>query len=94
MWHQGGMKKSKRLQDAFQFEGFIPLARLRGVFGDPLARVITLQRRGKKRSAVAVAWSFGPSTTEERDLSGTKAAVTIASTWNWRFVGFVAGYAA
>jgi hypothetical protein len=94
MWHQGVMKKPKRLLDAYWFEGFIPLARIRGVFGDPLARIITLQRRGKKQSAAAVGVFFGPTTTEKRGSSGTKVAETTASSWNWRSGGSVAGLAA
>jgi hypothetical protein len=36
------------------FPGFRPRPVVRGVFGDPKARVITLERRSKKRSAAAV----------------------------------------
>jgi hypothetical protein len=43
----------RRLWDAYAFGGFRPQPRVRGVFGDPKARVITLKRRSKKRSAAA-----------------------------------------
>jgi transposase-like protein len=43
--------KRKRLLDAYRFAGFRPVPELRGVFGDPQARVITLVRRSKKHSA-------------------------------------------
>ena len=43
------MGKIKRLQDVYRFPGFVPLAQVRGVFGDPYAVVITLRRRRKKR---------------------------------------------
>jgi hypothetical protein len=36
---------------------------VRGVFGDPKARVITLERRSKKRSAAAVVEGTGAGTT-------------------------------
>jgi hypothetical protein len=41
----------RRLLDAYRFHGFRPVDDLRGVFGDPHARVVTLVRRSKKRSA-------------------------------------------
>jgi len=49
------MAKFKLLLDLFRFPGFVPLPRIRGVFGDPLAVVITLQRRRKKRCAASAA---------------------------------------
>jgi hypothetical protein len=39
--------RRRRLDDAYRFHGFRPLATVRGVFGDPKARVVTLQRRSK-----------------------------------------------
>ena len=39
------------MRDAYRFPGFRPVDDLRGVFGDPLARVIVLVRRSKKRRA-------------------------------------------
>jgi hypothetical protein len=39
------------LRDAYRFPGFRPVEDLRGVFGDPHARVVTLVRRSKKRRA-------------------------------------------
>ena len=53
-WHDFAMatsRKRKRLLDAYRFPGFRPLEEVRGVFGDPKARVIILVRRSKKRSA-------------------------------------------
>jgi hypothetical protein len=47
-------KRQWRLWDAYAFPGFRPRPTVRGVFGDPKARVITLERRSKKRSAAAV----------------------------------------
>ena len=46
-------KRQRRLWDAYAFPGFRPQPTVRGVFGDPKARVITLVRRSKKRSAAA-----------------------------------------
>src|SRR5206468_3024997 len=41
--------KRRRLLDAFRFPGFRPQEHVRGIFGDPRARIITLVRRSKKR---------------------------------------------
>src|SRR3954454_8033725 len=41
------MRKPRRLDDAFRFPGFRPEATVRGLFGDPKARILRLPRRGK-----------------------------------------------
>ncbi len=46
-------KRQRRLSDAYSFPGFRPQPTVRGVFGDPDARIITLDRRAKKRFAGA-----------------------------------------
>jgi hypothetical protein len=46
--------KKKRLRDSYRFPGFHPSLSVRGLFGDPRARVIALTRRSKKRHAVTV----------------------------------------
>ena len=38
-------RKRKRLIDEYRFPGFEPRDDIRGIFGDPLARVIPLVRR-------------------------------------------------
>jgi hypothetical protein len=45
------MANFKLLRDLYQFPGFVPFSQVRGLFGDPMAVVITLRRRRKKRSA-------------------------------------------
>jgi len=42
------METRRRLVDLYRFPGFRPRASVRGVFGDPQARVVSLERRGKK----------------------------------------------
>jgi hypothetical protein len=44
-------QRRRRLWDAYRFPGFRPEQTVRGIFGDPKARVITLKRRSKKRLA-------------------------------------------
>jgi hypothetical protein len=48
------MPTTRQLRDVYRFPGFEPLATVHGVFGDPRAVVVTLQRRGKKRHAAPV----------------------------------------
>jgi hypothetical protein len=82
------MKKHKRLLDAYRFEGFVPLSQVRGVFGDPLARIIPLQRRGKKQSVEDAKRYFGIFTTAKAMWFGTSHAEITGFTWKWRSGGF------
>jgi hypothetical protein len=45
------MKTGRSLRELFCFPGFVATATLKGVFGDPKARIVTLRRR-KKRPCV------------------------------------------
>ena len=47
----GKRQGKKRLWDSYKFEDFRPSSSVEGVFGDPRARVITLNRRSKKQFA-------------------------------------------
>ena len=75
------MAKFKQLRDLYRFPGFVPLARLRGIFGDPRAVVITLRRRRKKRFAARVGRHLGPTTTSGHGGPGTSPVATSAFTW-------------
>ena len=55
-------RKSRRILDAYRFPFFRPLEKIRGIFGDSKARIITLVRRSKKQSATPA---------DERTSSGT-----------------------
>ena len=57
------MKKLRRLKDEYRYPGFVPLAAVKGVFGDPMAVVIALRRCRKKRLAAAVVSPVGRSMT-------------------------------
>ncbi len=48
------MKAGRSLRELFSFPGFVAAATLRGEFGDPKLRVVTLRRR-KKRPCVRTA---------------------------------------
>jgi hypothetical protein len=45
------MPTTRQLRDVYRFPGFKPLANIHGIFGDPMAVVVSLQRRRKKQSA-------------------------------------------
>ena len=74
------MAKFKLLHDLYRFPGFVPLANIRGLFGDPMAVVITLRRRRKKRAAASAARIITAITTSGRDGFATSPVATNAST--------------
>ena len=74
------MAKFKQLHDLYRFAGFVPQARVRGVFGDPRAVVITLQRRRKKRFAAPADKCLGPTTTSGPGVPETSPVATGMST--------------
>ena len=74
------MAKFKHLHDLYQFPGFVPDPSIQGIFGDPLAVVITLCRRRKKRFAAAAGKSIGPTTTRGPDVPGISPVATSGST--------------
>jgi hypothetical protein len=57
------MAKFKRLRDLYRFPGFAARSQVHGLFGDPLAVVITLQRRRKKRPAASAVAPITDTTT-------------------------------
>jgi hypothetical protein len=77
--HAFAMAKFKSLPDLYRFPGFVPLPQVRGLFADPLAVVITLQRRRKKRSAVSAAKSIAAITTSAHDRFAIFPVATNAS---------------
>jgi hypothetical protein len=85
------MKKTKRLCDAYWFQGFRPHNTLKGLFGDPVARIISLQRLGKKLFVEVVEGFRGLSTTEEPGWFGTNLAGIYGYTWRWNCGGWSAG---
>src|SRR2546425_12491304 len=59
-------RRQRRLWDTYSFPGFRPQPTVRGVFGDPKARVITLVRRSKKQPAAVAAGCNRVGTTARR----------------------------
>jgi len=85
------MRKKKTLYDSYQFPGFTPQRSIIGIFGDPHARVIRLDRRGKKQPAVCAARFTDLFTTIRSAGSATVPVVTPASIWNYRYGASCAG---
>lgn len=97
IWHRSAManpsKMQRRLTDVYTFAEVRALATVRGVFGNPQVRVITLIRRSKKRSAAAAVGSTGAGTTGGCDGCAISPAVSGTSCWTWRFGACRAGIA-
>jgi hypothetical protein len=68
-FRMGKTLRGRQLRDAYRFTGFVPAAIVRGAFGDPLARVLTLRRRQKKPPVGFVGCGTAVFTTEA--LSGS-----------------------
>ena len=80
-------KRQRRLWDAYAFPGVRPQSTVRGVFGDPKARVIILKRRSKKQSAGVVVERNWVGTTDACDRCAICPVGRCASTWRSKFVG-------
>ena len=87
-------RKSRRILDAYRFPFFRPLEKIRGIFGDSKARIITLVRRSKKQSATPVAERTPVGTTRGCDEFATSPVATRASIWRSKFDECCAGTAA
>ena len=66
----------RRLLDAYNFPGFRPKATIKGILGDPKARVIRLERSQKKRYVDVVEGRTGASTARRYGGFGTFPAGT------------------
>jgi hypothetical protein len=79
------MRKTKRLLDEYRFPGFRPVAKIKGKFGDSNARIISLERRQKKRY-VAVAEQFIEAImTTKHDLFVIYHVVQSGFIWRWTY---------
>ena len=84
-------KRKRRLWDAYAFPGFRPEATVRGIFGDPKARIIRLRRRSKKRDAVVVDACITAGTIARSVACATSRAATRAYISNLKFGAYFAG---
>jgi len=78
------MGKNRKLLDEYRFPGFRPMAKIKGVFGDPKARVITLRRTQKKRYAAVAERHIEAITTRRRDAYEICLAGMPEYIWKWK----------
>src|SRR3954449_2965326 len=90
----GRLKRSRRLWDTYSFPDFRPEQTVRGVFGDPKARVITLKRRSKKRLAATAVASRWAGTIARCAGCAICRAATRGYFWTWRCGGLIAAVVA
>ena len=88
------MKIHKTLNELYSFPGFRACSKLKGMFGDSPARIVTLKRRQKKRYAVHAARRRVASTTARLIKCATWIPGILGFTWNWRFGEWTAACAA
>src|SRR3974377_2625608 len=79
--------KRRRLWDTYSLPGLRPEPTVRGIFGDPKARLITLKRRSKKRRAGAAVACRWVGTTAKSAGSAICRAGIRGYFWNWRCGG-------
>jgi len=78
------MEKNRKLLDEYRFPGFRPMAKIKGIFGDPKARVITLRRTQKKRYATVAVQCIEAITTRRRDVYEICLAGMPEYIWKWK----------
>jgi hypothetical protein len=81
------MDKNRKLLDEYRFPGYRPMAKIKGIFGDPKARVITLRRTEKKQYAVVAEQHIEAITTRRGDAYGIFHAEISGYIWKWKFGG-------
>jgi hypothetical protein len=77
-------KRQRRLSDGYSFAGFRALETVSGVFGDPDVRIVTLERRSKKRFAVAAVASKRAGSIVGGGGFAICRAPDFGSFWIWR----------
>jgi len=90
----GKTVRGRQLRDAYRFPGFVPAATVRGVFGDPLARVVTLRRRQKKQPVGFAGVGTAVFTIRSFVWFETCRVVSTAFIWRCWCAGLPAGVAA
>jgi hypothetical protein len=84
------MGKQRRLLDEYQFPGFRPRSEIQGIFGDPKARVIQLERSQKKQHVATAERYTGATTTKQYGGYGICPVGMPGYIWMWKFGGFSA----
>jgi hypothetical protein len=84
----------KRRTESYRFPGLRPREQVSGVFGDPKARVVRLERTGKKLSAALAESRIVDTMTAVQDGFATFHVATRACSSSSRFGEFTAKRAA
>ena len=79
------MRKTKRLLDEYRFPGFDPSVKVKGKFGDPKARIITLKRRQKKQDVAVAVEYIEVIMTTKHDLFVICHVGACGFIWKWRY---------
>jgi hypothetical protein len=87
------MQKKRRLLDEYRFPGFRPRAEIKGIFGDPRARLIRLTKGQKKQFAGSAGARREATTTRKYAGYETCPVGMYESTWKWRFDVYIVGSA-
>jgi hypothetical protein len=74
----------RRLSDTYRFPGYEPKEKVLGVFGDPRARIVRLERTGKKLPAAHAVPFSQHSMTVRSGVSETFLAATLEFTLKLR----------
>lgn len=77
-------RRKRRLWDMYRFPGFQPSTTVKGIFGNPNARVIVLTRRPKKRAAERAAACSRDGTIGRREVCAIFPVAIEQFTWNWK----------
>jgi hypothetical protein len=80
--------KRRHLADAHAFPGFRPSAIVRGRFGDPQTRIVTLARRAKKPTAELAERCIAASTTVHVGRYEICRADRFVSCSTWKYAVF------
>jgi hypothetical protein len=76
------LSRRRQLREAYEFAGFFPASTVRGVFGNPFVRVLTLSRGQKKRHAEYVVVGIAAFTIRSFVWCEICPAASIASIWS------------
>ena len=87
------MRFHRQLTEIYRFPGFRPLSTIRGIFGDPKARVVRLSRRGKKQNVGSAANFIVHFTTTGYAEFEIYPAATAEYIWNSKFDVYSVGVA-
>lgn len=81
------MGKHRKLLDEYRYPGFRPMAKIKGIFGDSKARVVTLQRTQKKRYVGVAVQCIEAITTRRRDAYEIFHVEMPEYIWKWKCGG-------